>query len=283
MKRNSVLLLPLYAFLILAFSSLRAKEIIVSADKIQVNIVVGTTSKLKGVAFDILIKNAIPENDTIDREKFAMERENLPRFEIRDADDKIAFELERSKIIAMLFYIQMFDDKPEIIEALSNQQNYIFIDSPIKIALKSGDYLIISPEVLKTATLAKVFLSEENKQRLIAARGGAHTLYQNKIDFGVRGDEVDENKKAFIFNFSYFGTPASSVPWWVFATKGYLSTNKNDPLSEIHIFPLTIGQIFGLDKGKPFETGEIRCFIGIEGNQTFRKSRLNGSFYYTTM
>jgi hypothetical protein len=87
----------------------------------------------------------------------------------------------------------------------------------------------------------------------------------------------------FTLSFSFFGTPVGNVEWWKFAAKGYVSTDKNDPLSEIHIFPLTVGQVYGLNKGRPLETGEISFYFGVEGNQTFRKSRLNGSFYYTTM
>ncbi len=283
MKRYTNLFILTHTLFMLALLPVSAKDIIVPAEKIQVQVIVGSTSAFTGVAFDINLKNALPDGVTIDREAFAKDKSNLPRFEIREANDQIAFELDRSLIGAALYIIQMVDSKPEIIEALSNQSNYIFIDNPIKVKLSNGDFLIITPELLKAATLKKIFLSEENRQRLIAARGGAHILYQNKIDFGMRADVTDSSRRVFALSFSYFGTPVESVEWWRFAAKGYVSTDKNDPISEIHLFPFTVGQVFGLEKGKPFETGEIRGYFGIEGNQTFRKSRLNASFYYTTL
>jgi hypothetical protein len=283
MKINTKFLILLNICLIVTFLPIKATEILVSADKIKVNVIVGTTTAYTGVAFDIVLKDAMTENVKIDVEKFFSERVNLPKFEIRDTDDKVSFELHHDKIGAALYKIQMADNKPEIIEALSNRQNYIFINAPIRVALTNGDYLIINPDVLKKATLEKVYLSEENKNRLIAARGGTHTLYQNKIDITMQGDAADSSKKIFLLDFSFLGTPLENIEWWKFATKGCISTDKNDPISEIQIFPLTVGQVYGLQKGKPFETGEIRFYFGVEGNQTFKKSRLNGSFYYTTM
>ncbi|MFA5804458.1 MAG: hypothetical protein WC879_07420 [Melioribacteraceae bacterium] len=283
MKKFTNLFILTHILFMLSLLPVYAKEIIVPVEKIQVRVIVGSTSAFTGVAFDINLKNAMPDGINIDREAFALDKNNLPRFEIRDADDKIAFELNRSLIGAALYIIQMVDSKPDIIDALSNQTNYIFMSDPIKIKLSNGDFIVITPEVLKEATLKKIFLSEENRQRLIAARGGAQTLYQNKIDFGIKADVADSSRRVFALSFSYYGTPVESVAWWRFAAKGYVSSDKNDPISEIHLFPLTVGHVFGLENGKPFETGEVRGYFGIEGNQTFRKSRLNASFYYTTL
>ncbi|GEM_PF-2691093 len=283
-KYINVFILTLTLFMI-SLIPVYAKEIIVPVEKIQVRVIVGSTSAFTGVAFDINLKNAMPDGINIDREAFALDKNSLPRFEIRDADDKIAFELDHSSIGAGLYIIQMTDNKTkaDLIDALSNQTNYIFISDQIKIKLSSGDFLVITPEVLKKATLKKIFLSEENRKRLITARGGAQTLYQNEIDFGMKADVADSSRRVFALSFSYYGTPVESVAWWRFAAKGYVSSDKNDPISEIHLFPLTVGQVFGLEKEKPFETGEIRGYFGIEGNQTFRKSRLNASIYYTTL
>ena len=261
------------------------KEITVSAANIQVHVDVGTTTSFTGVAFDIILERALPPNVIIDRAKFAASRNALPRFEIRDGEDRFAFELDRNEIGAAQRMIQMVDPNPkqDLLQTLSNNRNYVFIDGPIRVDLENGDVLIIHPQVLRQATLGDVVLTEEQEKLLIAKRGGAHTLYQNKIDVAIRGDTPDSISRQFAVSFSFFGAPLDEVPWWTFAVKGNVSTDRHDPVSELRLFPITVGQVFGLEKGRPLETGEVRFFVGIEGEQSFKKKRLNGSLYYTTL
>jgi len=261
------------------------KEIIVPAEKIQVQLLVGTTTSFTGVSFDIILEKALPAEVGIDRVKFAANRSTLPKFEIRDDGDRFAFELDKNEIGAARQMIQMVDANPrqDLLQTLSNGRNYVFIDGPIRVDLDNGDVLIINSEALRQATLGDIVLTEEQNKLLVAKRGGAHTLYQNKIDFGIRGDTPDSMSRQFALSFSFFGVPLDEVPWWTFAVKGNVSTNKHDPVSELRLFPITVGQMFGLEKGKPLQTGEVRFLVGIEGEQSFKKKRLNGSLYYTTL
>lgn len=275
----------LLALIALVPPATNGADIVVPSDKIKVSLLVGTTNAFTGVAFDIVLADALPGGAQIDRDRFKLSKSQLPRLEIRDAADNFRFELDREEVGAALQKIQMADRSasPELLDPLSNGRNYLFIDAPIRVPLTNGDFLIITPEALKAATLSEITLSEENRKRLLAKKGGAHTLYQNKIDFATRGDRADSTKREFVLTYSYFGTPLENLSWWAFAAKGYLSTNKQDPLTEIKIYPITIGHVYGLDAGQPLKTGEVRIWLGLDGNQSLRRSRLNASFYCTTL
>jgi len=260
-----------------------ASETLVPSNKLKVNLTVGTTTSFTGVAIAINLKQALPAHVLIDRAEFAATRDALPRFELRDEQNNFAFELDKGRAAAAETMLQLVEQRTDVIEALSNRRNYIFIDKPLKIKLTNGDYLVITPKVLKEATLAELELTEKDREMWVEARGGAHTLYQNKIDFGMRSDAADSSRKEFVLTFSYFGVPVQSAPWWSVAAKGQLSTNKQDPLSKLAFFPLTVGRWFGLDEGGMFSTGELRAWIGLEGDQPLNKTRINGSFTYTTI
>ncbi len=267
------------------FCQVGIKETILPVEKVKVSVLVGTTSAFTGIAFDVEVRDGLPEGVMVDREAFVNERNQLPRFEIRDEDDQVAIELDRNLMGAGLYKIQLADQSlnPETIQALTNRRNYIFVDGPIKIRLSNGEYVVLTSDVLKSATMSKIALSEESRQRLIAARGGAHSLYQNKIDFGFKGDNAESLPTEYIVDFSFFGGTFEKLPWWRFAAKGSINSNKQDPLSEIRVYPFSVGEVFGLEHGRPFETGEVRMHLGIEGTQTFKYHRLNGSIYYTTL
>jgi hypothetical protein len=207
----------------------------------------------------------------------------LPRFELRDEQNLVSFELDRNSAAAAESMIQLVEQRAEVIEQFSNRRNYVFIDKPMRVKLTNGDYLVVTPKALMEASLTNLVLSEQDREMWIQARGGAHTLYQNRIDFGIRGDVADTARREFILSFSYFGIPVQSTPWWSVAAKGQISSNKNDPLSKIGFFPLTVGQTFGFEEAKPFTTGEIRAWFGVEGDQPLKRTRINGSLTYTTM
>lgn len=261
------------------------EEIIVPPDSIQVSIVVGTTTAFTGIAFDIDLKKVLPDSAELDRNYFAANKNNLPDFELRDTRDQVRVKLDKQDVGAARFKIQMaHTGSDNLLDMLSKSEKYIAIDNVLRAKIKDrNDELLITPAALKEASLG-ITLSEQDKTRLINAKGGVHTLYRNRIDFGGIADKADTTARQYVLSFSYSGQLFDLPPSvWTFSASGYLSTDRDDPHSELNIYPITIGHIFNLEDAKPFKTFELRSGLGIEGDQAFDRARLNGNMYVSTL
>lgn len=258
------------------------QDIDIPTDSLVVDISVGTTTSFTGVAFDIDVSKMLPANVRIDRAGFAGNRNSMPDFSLRSDGRVGEIVLDKNIIAATVRRIQAVINgdalREDIMDILTGGGLFIHISGDLRIPLDNGAMMILRPETLRQASIPA--LSDQALRRLTAALGGDFALYQNKIDFGMQADTADSTRRIFSATFRYYDRPFSSMPWWMVHARGYLSTDSNDSLSEVSIYPLTVSRLRGLDG--PWPT-ELRGSLGIEGDQRFRRSRLNANGYLSTL
>jgi len=150
---------------------------------------------------------------------------------------------------------------------------YIKIDKNIVIHLEDSldietRQIIITPEVLKAATVNKLKLSQKQVDLLVKTQGGISFFYDNFINAGKQVDTDDSSKTNYLLSFSYHANLFKSLNWSI---SGRFSTKKDDPLNKFQFFPLNLNlfkQFRSLYVGADAQ-------IGMESNQKFTLQRIN--------
>ncbi len=134
--------------------------------------------------------------------------------------------------------------------------------------------LKITPLQIEKHTQSKMVLTDIMGEEIINAKGGDIYISENKIDFGIiPSEQASSGKNEYNTSFQ-FRTKYSflkDLPVF-FCAKGLISTNSEDSLNFITIYPIN----YNFLKSKSELVGQI----GIEGNQTFSSYRIAGNFYW---
>jgi hypothetical protein len=207
-------------------------------------------------------------------------------FELKNLNDdtEIAgggqYEPVRATQRSLLFIVKNLDK--DLIDLLVSGKigYYISVKHPLFVRVYKpdsnlADTLTITPEQLKSCSSSNVKLSEKQMRALIDAAGGEAHLYHNRIDLGKKASITDSTKNAYLVSFIV------SQPFLfsgnVFYAKGTLSTDKEDPLTSVLIYPVTCSQFFKMPAfGYP---SNVVGQIGLEGSQDFSASRINLNVY----
>lgn len=162
---------------------------------------------------------------------------------------------------------------------LGNADYFIEISDTITIefvndSLNETVNYILTPDQVKEYTRNKMILSEEEKDELVQSMGGELNMVANSIDFGfVPNDKSISGNTEYYINFNYRTSyrfiKESPV---FFQSSGLLSTNYNDSLNYVRIYPIG----FSLMKKR----NEIACQAGIEANQVFSNCRISGDLHW---
>ena len=124
--------------------------------------------------------------------------------------------------------------------------------------------IVITPSVLKAATLDKLKFSKDYFDLLLKKYGDASFLYGNFIDAGTQVYTDDSSKSNYVFQFNYTTSLFYSRHFSV-AASGRFSTKTNDPLSKFSIFPLYYNYLY-FNEYVPLQA---TILSGIEANQNF--------------
>lgn len=259
-------------------------DVIVSAAQIKTKVSIGTAAAYKGFAIDIILTEAMPAGSKIDRATF---RENVPSMELRSTTGDQSIPFDADEVLATNYAIQAAieaaDISEDVLEILQLEGTYIHIERPLRVPLNDGSFLVISSSALRDATESIVLLSEASKDKLVAAKGGAHTLYRNRFDFAAEVGAPDSTSRQFVVTFQFYKVPFTSMPWWTMYGSGYLSTESETPHTKLELYPLSAGMLRGVETGEPFRTFELRASAGIKGVQTLATSRANEGLYLTVL
>lgn len=154
---------------------------------------------------------------------------------------------------------------------------YITIDSEITFNIENGTTskkMKITQLQIEKHSRSSMVLTNLMGEELINARGGDIFVSQNKIDFGVIPSEQASSGKAE-YNASFqIRTKYSFIkdlPIFLY-TKGLISSNSNDSLNFISIYPVNYDFLKG--------NSELVGQLGVEGDQTFSSYRISGNFYW---
>lgn len=137
--------------------------------------------------------------------------------------------------------------------------------------IKTGK-LLITPEVLKNATMGKLKLSKNYVDLLVKSSGNISLLYDNFIDLSTEVATNDSEKTNYVVKFNYHSLYSNKTNWISWATKGRIATKENDPLSEFAIYPVYLSKVFFPDNLVP--AYEISLLAGMESNQKFTMQRV---------
>ena len=178
---------------------------------------------------------------------------------------KIAFEIEN-----------VSDDLISLLQD-SIADIYISTNSEITFNVIKGSDTIkvkITQLQIEKHTQSNMILTKLMGEELINARGGDIFVSQNNIDFGIIPSEQASSGKTE-YNASFqFRTKYSflkDLPVFLY-TKGLISSNSNDSLNFISVYPINYDFFIGNNK--------LVGQLGVEGNQTFSSYRISGNFYW---
>ena len=151
---------------------------------------------------------------------------------------------------------------------------YIETTDTLRIPLineKTGelDSCILTPQQVKEHTRNAIILSEEEKEELIQSAGGVPNIIANSVDFGlVPGEESSSGKTEYYLTYGYRTryTFLKKAPLY-FESSGHLSTNSEDSLNYLRIYPLSCNFLKG--------EFEFSGLVGSESNQVFTDWRIS--------
>jgi hypothetical protein len=149
---------------------------------------------------------------------------------------------------------------------------FIAIAAPVQFTSDKNNRYSFSPQEIKTATHQSIKLNSATLSELIEAKGGPIYSIQNNIDFGVVPKTSETEQTEYYIRFGYRTSyPLNNVPLFFFA-EGLLTTNSQDSLNYITIYPINY-KLAG-------KLSEVVIQTGVEGNQRFSNFRSSASIYW---
>ncbi|MTI22654.1 hypothetical protein E1176_16600 [Fulvivirga sp. RKSG066] len=152
----------------------------------------------------------------------------------------------------------------------------LIFSKDLEIELEDETVLTYTQEEIATSSEGNLLFSEEQRQNYIEASGGDYAFMKNRMEFGViPKSESDDNEYNFMIDFAYrkaYNFINGNKAY--FTTEGVLSTNKNDSLNIVKIFPLSYRLTSTSNKS------ETVIETGIEGNQDFDYWRISANLEY---
>jgi len=270
--------------LLLTVTATAAAEIKAKKSKLHFELVIGTTTTVSGVFFDIDLSGMLSGDTRVSGSQFSGTE---PGFELRSVTDEQVLPLDRAQVVAGGILVQgkiiVGDNLKEKLKLLRKDDTYIHIDGPLRVPLTDGDVIIISPEVMRQISQSRIIISDADEQMLVDARGGMAALYQNGIDFGTSVSRADSLQREYNLSFEYYDRPWSSAPWWAIHATGLISTESDNPYSRLDIYPVAVGSRSGLANGSPFRTHELMASLGVQGDQSWRYQRAALDLNYSTL